>query len=92
MSIFLFLFFLKIDPQYLFKQTACAAKYLSMSSRSLDIYWDDGKDGVPTGSLGPGKESTANSYIGHEFYFTPKGNPYQEVYRIKMTDGVVSTI
>mmetsp|Transcript_15844 Transcript_15844/g.23854 ORF Transcript_15844/g.23854 Transcript_15844/m.23854 type:complete len:438 (+) Transcript_15844:133-1446(+) len=61
---------------------AVAAKFRSLSSRTLDMWWDDGADGVPQGRLLPGQESTTNSYNGHVFYFTVRGNKSDEVARV----------
>jgi hypothetical protein len=66
------------------RTTAVAAKFRSLSSRSLDMWWDDSKDGVYQGRLMPGKESTTNSYEGHVFYFTDVNNKAEIVNRVKM--------
>jgi hypothetical protein len=58
------------------KSEACAAKFISLSSRSLDIWWDDGAQGIAQGRLNPGRETTSNSYSGHVFYFTERFTRY----------------
>ena len=45
-----------------------------MSSRDLDVYYDDGKGGIEQARLKPGRESTTNSYEGHSFFVTPVNN------------------
>jgi prolyl 4-hydroxylase len=69
------------------RTTACAAKFLSLSSRPLDMYWDDGRQGVGQGRLQPGMESTTNSYAGHVFYFTEQGSKDNEIQRVTIEDG-----
>lgn len=49
--------------------TACSAKFVSLSSRTLHMFWDDGKGGVAQGPLRPGAITTTNTYETHEFYF-----------------------
>ena len=73
------------------KSTSVGAKFKSLSSRPLDIHWDDGKGGsVPQGVLRPGAETTTNTYHGHQFFFTEAGvsNPNDkknEVFRAHIT-------
>jgi hypothetical protein len=73
------------------RTSAMAAKFVSMSSRTLWMFWDDGREGVHSDSLKPGEESTTNSYVGHEFFFTPRGQKGKqfEIFRVKMQDGIV---
>jgi hypothetical protein len=54
------------------------------------MYWDDGRGGVPQGTLRANSESTTNSYVGHVFYFTEKGNKANEVARVTIEDGKVN--
>lgn len=51
------------------RTTACAAKFRSLSSRAINMWWDDGQNGVFQGTLLPGQESTTNTYEGHVFFF-----------------------
>lgn len=67
--------------------TACAAKFVSMSSRPLDMYWDDGRHGVEQGALQAGATTTTNSYETHTFYFTEVGNKEAEVARVTIVPG-----
>lgn len=62
--------------------TACAAKFRSLSSRKIDMWWDNGSDGIFAGSLTPSEIVTANSYGGHVFYFTAHKNKSEEILRI----------
>ena len=64
------------------KSTSVGAKFKSLSSRTLDMYWEDGKDGVPQGTLRSGRESTTNTYEGHVFYFTEHNKKSNEVARV----------
>lgn len=52
------------------KSQSVAAKFRSLSKRTLAIYWDDGKDGIYQGLLRPGQTTQSNSYSGHRFFFT----------------------
>ena len=52
------------------KSQSVAAKFRSLSRRTLAIYWDDGREGVYQGLLRPGLTTQSNSYSGHRFYFT----------------------
>lgn len=53
---------------------------------ALDYYYDDGKDGVFSGSLVLGTVVSTNTYEGHVFYFTEKGNKSNEIARLTMTN------
>lgn len=64
------------------KSTSVGAKFKSLSSRTLDMYWEDGRDGVPQGTLRSGRESTTNTYEGHVFYFTEHNKKSNEVARV----------
>ena len=70
------------------RSTSVGAKFKSLYPKTLDIWFDDGADGTPQGILGPGKETTTNTYEGHEFYFTEAGNKKKVVERIKITTKV----
>jgi hypothetical protein len=54
--------------------TSCNAKFRNHVPNAIDIWYDDGRDGTYQGTLDLGKEYTVNSYVGHVFYFTEKGN------------------
>eukprot|EP01041_Mallomonas_annulata_P002825 gene2825-5551_t len=54
--------------------TAMNARFRSLSSRTLDLWYNDGKGGLPQGTLKPGQDSTTNAYEGHVFFYTPQGN------------------
>ena len=53
------------------RSSAMAAKFRSLSGRKLDVYYDDGRDGVEQAHLNPGMISTLNTYEGHSFFVTP---------------------
>jgi hypothetical protein len=54
--------------------TSCSAKFRNHVPNAIDIWYDDGRDGTYQGTLDLGKEYTVNSYVGHVFYFSEKGN------------------
>ena len=66
------------------RTTAMAAKFRCHCS-SVDYWFDDGKSGSFQGSLTLGKETTTNTYEGHVFYFTEKGNKSNEIARYEMS-------
>ena len=71
------------------RTSAMAAKF-RCHARAVDYYYDDGEDGVFQGSLTLGKETTINTYEGHVFYFTEKGNKDVVLSRFQMsTDKVI---
>ena len=49
------------------------ARFRSLSSRVLDLWWDDGQGGLFQAVLRPGHDSTTNAYEGHVFFYTPQG-------------------
>ena len=56
------------------------ARFKSLAP-SIDIWYEDGKDGSYQGSLKMGQETTTNTYVGHVFYFTEAGNKKNELAR-----------
>ena len=66
------------------RTTAMAAKF-RCHCLSVDYWFDDGKSGSFQGSLALGKETTTNTYEGHVFYFTEKGNKSNEIARYEMS-------
>jgi prolyl 4-hydroxylase len=54
------------------RSTSVGAKFKSLYHKPLQIWYEDGRDGIDQGLLGPGKETTTNTYEGHVFYFTEK--------------------
>jgi hypothetical protein len=54
--------------------TSASAKFRSLVPQPIDVWYDDGREGTYQGNLELGKEYTVNSYEGHVFYFTAKGN------------------
>ncbi len=69
--------------------TSVGAKFKSLSSRALDIWWEDGRSGVAQGTLRPGRETTTNTYEGHVFYFTESGNKANEIARVYISSNQV---
>lgn len=67
------------------RTTAQSVKFRSLSSRPLDIWFDNGADGSFQGSLKSGQETTTTTYAGHVFYFTVSKNKSHEIARFTMT-------
>eukprot|EP01034_Spumella_vulgaris_P031088 gene31088-38420_t len=61
-----------------------AAKFRSLSPKKIQIWYDDGGDGVEQGYLSLGQETTTNTYNGHVFFFTEFGNRDNELARFTM--------
>jgi hypothetical protein len=55
-----------------------AAKFRCLCS-AIDYYFYDGGEGLFQGSLTLGKETTINTYEGHRFFFTERGNKETEI-------------
>ncbi len=72
--------------------TATSAKFRNLIPATIDIYYEDGGDGVFQGTLDLGKEYTINTYEGHVFYFTEKGRKELEVARFVIDKDVVSRL
>lgn len=53
---------------------------------ALDYYYDDGKEGLYSGSMVLGTEVSTNTYEGHVFYFTEKGNKSNVIARLTMNN------
>lgn len=64
------------------RTTAVAAKFRSLTTRTVDIWFEDGKGGSMQGTLRPGQETTTNAYEGHVFFFTEKDNKKKEIARV----------
>jgi hypothetical protein len=57
------------------RTTATSAKFRSLSSRPIEIWYDDKTaEWSFQGELKSGQETTTNAYAGHVFIFTEKGN------------------
>lgn len=71
------------------RSTSVGAKFKSLYHKPLNIWFDDGQGGTEQGLLGPGKETTTNTYEGHVFFFTENdkrgGKKGREVARFKIT-------
>jgi hypothetical protein len=69
---------------------ACTAKFRSLSSRKIDMYWDNGSDGVFAATLRPSEVASASSYAGHTFFFTVHKNKSHEITRVTIDPDTVS--
>lgn len=67
------------------RTTATSVKFRSLSSRVIDIWFDDGGAGSMQGTLRSGQETTTNAYLGHVFFFTDHNNRSHELDRITIT-------
>jgi prolyl 4-hydroxylase len=57
------------------RTTATSAKFRSLSSRPIQIWYDNGTPEMSfQGELISGQETTTNAYQGHVFFFTEKAN------------------
>ena len=65
------------------RTTALSAKFRCHLA-SVDYYYDNGAEGTFQGSLTMGKETTINTYEGHVFFFTKKGDKSVEFARYQM--------
>lgn len=76
--------------------TCMSAKFRSLSVKPIDMFWDDGADGVFSGQLKLGLEMTTNTYEGHVFYFTEQTTRNQavrkEISRFTMEKGQTTYI
>mmetsp|Transcript_11491 Transcript_11491/g.17493 ORF Transcript_11491/g.17493 Transcript_11491/m.17493 type:complete len:501 (-) Transcript_11491:167-1669(-) len=64
------------------RTTATSVKFRSLSSRTIEIWYDNGTpEGSPQGELRSGQETTTNAYEGHVFFFTVKGKKELELAR-----------
>jgi prolyl 4-hydroxylase len=52
------------------KIVAMPARFRSLYPSDIDMWYDNGQDGVFQGRIKFGKESSTTTYQGHEFYFT----------------------
>jgi hypothetical protein len=67
------------------KSRSLTAKFRCLCP-ALDYYYDDGKEGVFSGSMVLGTEVSTNTYEGHVFFFTEKGNKSNVIARLTMTN------
>lgn len=71
------------------RTTAMAAKF-RCHCKYVDYYYDDGAEGTYQGFLTLGKETTINTYEGHVFFFTAKGDKSIVIAKYKMDKDQVS--
>lgn len=70
------------------KTSSVTAKFRCLCTEA-DYWHDDGKGGSYQGTLTWGKEASTNSYEGHVFFFTEKGNKSNEYSRFTLTQSMV---
>jgi prolyl 4-hydroxylase len=63
---------------------AMAVKFKSLSSRMMDLWFDDGGAGIWEGHLRMGQETTTNTYVGHVFIVTLTSDKHTEIVRFRM--------
>ena len=63
--------------------------YRSLSGRKINLWYEDGRDGTIQAHLGPGQETTTNTYVGHEFYATYGGSDDEEITRFAINEDQV---
>lgn len=66
------------------KSNSHSAKFRSLIHEPIDVWYEDNRGGSYQGSLSLGKEYTVNSYEGHVFFFTSKGNKAKEYARFRI--------
>lgn len=71
------------------KISAMSAKFRCLVP-ATDYYYENGLGGTFQGTLILGKETTTNTYEGHVFFFTERGNKDNEIARFTMTKDQVS--
>eukprot|EP00486_Rosalina_sp_Unknown_P012887 CAMPEP_0201582540 /NCGR_PEP_ID=MMETSP0190_2-20130828/86793_1 /ASSEMBLY_ACC=CAM_ASM_000263 /TAXON_ID=37353 /ORGANISM="Rosalina sp." /LENGTH=323 /DNA_ID=CAMNT_0048022667 /DNA_START=82 /DNA_END=1050 /DNA_ORIENTATION=- len=61
----------------------------NQSGKSVELYWDDSKEGVLQGELDHTNQITINTFLGHRFYYTPansSGSKENLLYEITMME------
>lgn len=64
---------------------AVTAKFRSLSGKKIDLWFNNGADGIPQAFLSPGQETTTNGYEGHEFYATYAHDKSIEISRFRIS-------
>lgn len=67
--------------------TAVSVKFRNLLPVAVDIWFEDGRGGSPQGFLDMGKEYTVNSFEGHVFFFTERGDKKKLVARHHVVQG-----
>lgn len=65
--------------------TYVATKFRSLSAKPINLWYDDGRNGVPEGYLQMGNETTTNSIEGHVFYATYADDKSKVITRLKVS-------
>lgn len=63
---------------------AMNAKFLSMSSKEVELWFDDHNSGLFQAHLKTNQESSTNTYEGHHFFVTEKGNKERVIAKFTM--------
>jgi hypothetical protein len=79
-----------IQPLNVGHSKAAFVKFRSLSGRALELWFDDGRDGIFEGLLNPGQVTTTNAYQGHVFIIKVHGHKEIEVCRVKIVPNKVS--
>ena len=66
-------------------------RFRCMSSRTLDLWYDDVGEGIHQGTLRMGQDTTTSSYEGHVFYYTPHGQKDLVIGRFEVVKEQVNT-
>ena len=64
--------------------------YRSLTSRDIEIYFDDKKEGLLYAYLRPGQVVSTNAYPHHEFFVTAAGKKDDIIVRFVITTDQVS--
>jgi hypothetical protein len=64
--------------------------YRSLSGRNVELWFNDGRDGILQGHLHQGQETTTCSYPGHRFFITESGHKDHRITEFLITQDRVS--
>ena len=64
--------------------------YRSMSSKDVNLWFENYRGGQSQGRLHPGQVTTSNAYQGHVFFATDIANKSREIARFNIIDTTVS--
>jgi len=65
--------------------TAVGALFRNLSRRKVELWFDDGRNGIQQGHLAMGQETTTNAYEGHVFIITIYGKKSEEICRFTIS-------
>jgi len=71
------------------KHNGLAGKFINMSNRRLNLYWDAGErqPGSMQANLPPFESTGTATFPGHVFYLTPPDDPYDVLIEFYIEDG-----